>query len=68
MDTIRVNNASPRLGGPVEFTKTEKEYSVIGLIGGFILMIAGIMANMPWLAAIGFVPMAVSFLYLNSML
>lgn len=62
MDTVRVNNA------PVQMTKNERSYSVIGFIGGFLVMVLGIMVGVPWLAAIGFVPMVVSFLFLNSMI
>jgi Protein of unknown function (DUF3040). len=62
MDTVRVTHDS------THFTKHERNYSLIGFLGGFAVMLLGIVLGVNWLAAVGFVPMVISFLLLNSML
>ena len=61
MDTVRVTHSSARI------TPHDRDYSIIGFIGGFLVMLVGIMTGVTWIAAVGFVPMVVSFLFLNSM-
>lgn len=41
--------------------------ALFALIGGFVLMILGVMADVPVLMAVGFVPFVTAALYYNNM-